>query len=262
RCARSWPHHHDFPGFGEAHAQAGARDLVDAVALGPGGLLQLQLPELDIELVAGLLQLGQLDEQLAVLVAREHDRDRGEHVADDQQREQDAQHHACTPLAASAAATGSRSATRNTALRARGLRASSSPPALRAPPMARSVGVNGAGGRRRSLGGALLRAAMNCLAIRSSSEWKLITARRPPPASRCIAAAGPDSRSASSRLMKMRMPWKLRVAGWIRLRSLPDLPRGTAAAISSASCAVRVIGCRARSATMARAIRRDWRSSP
>eukprot|EP01083_Nonionella_stella_P112943 332737_1 len=44
--------------------------------------------------------------------------------------------------------------------------------------------------------------------IRSSSEWKLITASRPPGLSRSTAASRPASRSASSRLMWMRMAWK------------------------------------------------------
>src|SRR3546814_1054676 len=38
----SWPDHHDVGGLGELHPQPGARDLVDAVGLGPGGLLELQ----------------------------------------------------------------------------------------------------------------------------------------------------------------------------------------------------------------------------
>ena len=86
---------------------------------------------------------------------------------------------------------------------------------------------------------------MKRLTMRSSSEWKLITASRPPGFRRAYAASRPVSRSASSRLMKMRIAWKLRVAGWIFWS-----PRGTTEAISSASCAVRVIGCSARRATM------------
>ncbi|KAG1434348.1 hypothetical protein G6F55_014555 [Rhizopus delemar] len=82
-------------------------------------------------------------------------------------------------------------------------------------------------------------------------------ARRPPGLSRSTAASRPASRSASSRLMWMRMAWKLRVAGWIL-----SLPRGITEAISSASSAVRVNGCFSRRATMARAMRRLWRSSP
>src|SRR5690606_8906177 len=236
--ACSWTHHHDVAGLGEGHAQARARDLVDAVALGPGRLLELQAPELDVELVARAFQLGQFGEQLAVLVAREHHGHAAADVGQDQQRndEHDTSAHA---------ATCNRSATRSTALRARGFAASSASPALRAPPMARSVGVDGSGsGMRRLAGGAFARAAMNCLAMRSSSEWKLITTRRPPAFSRCIAASSPVSRSASSRFTWMRMAWKLRVAGWIRLLSACPLPRGTTEAISAASCAVRTIGSR------------------
>src|SRR5690606_18434856 len=106
---------------------------VDAVALGPGGLLELQPPELDVEFVARAFQLGQLGEQLAVLMAGEHHGHAAADVGQDQQRDEDAGGHA---------ATCRRSATRSTALRARGFTASSASPALRAPPMARSVGVN------------------------------------------------------------------------------------------------------------------------
>ena len=56
----SWTHHHDVAAFREHHAQARRGDLVDAVALGPGRLLQLQAAEFDIELVARLFQLAQL----------------------------------------------------------------------------------------------------------------------------------------------------------------------------------------------------------
>ena len=56
--------------------------------------------------------------------------------------------------------------------------------------------------------------------------------------------------------MKIRIAWKLRVAGWIRLLSVPGLPRGITEAIRSASCAVRVNGCSSRRATIVRAIRR------
>ncbi len=58
------------------------------------------------------------------------------------------------------------------------------------------------------------------------------------------------------------MAWKLRVAGWIRLLSVPGLARGITLAINSASCAVRVSGVSARRATMVRAMRRLMRSWP
>ena len=112
-------------------------------------------------------------------------------------------------------------------------------------------------GIRRFAGGALACRCMNCLTMRSSSEWKLITASRPPGFNRAIAASRPTSRSSSSRLMWMRMAWKVRVAGCAFL-SL----RGINLAINPASWAVRVNGSAARSCTIARAIRRDCFSSP
>src|SRR5690606_4205618 len=159
------------PGLGEFHAQPRARDLVDAVGLGPGGLLQLQAAEIDVELVALVDQPGQLDEQLAMLVARVHHADRGDHVRGQQYEDEEAGH----------VATAGYSATRSTALRARGLAASSAASAFRAPPIARRVGTKPvASGRRRLPAGAFECAAMKRLTIRSSSEWKLITTSRPP----------------------------------------------------------------------------------
>src|SRR5690606_38851108 len=108
-------------------------------------------------------QLGKFGEQLAVLMAREQHGHAGADVGQDQQRNEDARGHA---------ATCRRSATRSTALRARGLTASYASPAVPAPPIARSAGVNRSGsGMRRLAGGAFARAAMNCLVMRSSSEW-------------------------------------------------------------------------------------------
>jgi hypothetical protein len=65
-----------FGAFGELHAEPVARDLVDAVAFGPGGLLQLQPAEFDVEFVARALQAAELHEELAMLVARVHHRQR------------------------------------------------------------------------------------------------------------------------------------------------------------------------------------------
>ena len=54
-------------------------------------------------------------------------------------------------------------------------------------------------GARRS-GSSRLSRAMNCLTMRSSSEWKAITTRRPPGASSSSAAFRPCSSSSSSAL--------------------------------------------------------------
>src|SRR5690606_10369100 len=249
----SWPDHHDVGGLGELHPEPGARDLVDAVGLGPRRLLELQAAEVDVELVPRVFELRQLHEQLPVLMARTDHADRGDHVGDDQDGDDEAGH--CRSSVASF------SATRRTALRARGLPASSVESALRAPPIARSVGTKpSVSGRRRLPAGAFAWRAMKRLTMRSSSEWKLITARRPPGLSAASAASSPASRSPSSRLTWMRIAWNERVAGWISF--CPGLARGITEAISSASCAVRVIGCSARRATMARAMRRHMRSSP
>src|SRR5690606_33843856 len=221
------------------------RDLVDAVALGPGRLLQLQAAEFDVELVARLVQPVEGDEGEPVLVAVAHHQQRGRHVGDHQHREQHVAVHAA-----------SLSATRSTALRARGFAASSASPAFCAPPTSFRVGLNATStGMRRLAGGAFACLAMYCLTMRSSSEWKLITASRPPGFSFTSAASRPASRSTSSRLMKMRMAWKERVAGWIL-----ESPRGITDAISSASCAVRSSGASLRRATIARAMRRLCRS--
>src|SRR3546814_19472816 len=80
----SWPDHHDVRGLGELHPQPCTPDLVDAVGLGPGGLLELPAAEVDVELVALVFEPGQLTAQLPVLMARAHHDDRANHVGDDQ----------------------------------------------------------------------------------------------------------------------------------------------------------------------------------
>src|SRR5690606_8130044 len=144
------------------------------------------------------------------------------------------------------------SATRNTALRARGLAAISAAEGLMALPISFRLTLISASriGRLRGSGSPLASRRMNCLTWRSSSEWKLITARRPPGASTASAACSPSARSSSSRLMKMRMPWKARVAGCLCFSQA-----GLACLITSARSAVVVNGCSARRATIARALR-------
>ena len=61
------------------------------------------------------------------------------------------------------------------------------------------------------------RLAKNCLTMRSSSEWKVTTARRPPGLRSRSAAARPRTSSPSSSLTAMRRAWKARVAGWVSL---------------------------------------------
>ncbi len=145
------------------------------------------------------------------------------------------------------------------ALRARGLRASSAAVGrcLRPTSFMRGCADGGITGKCASAGSALEWRAMNCLTARSSSEWKLMTARRPPGASTSNAAASPACSCPSSSLMNMRSAWNVRVAGF-----LPGSRVRTARATSSASCAVRVMGVRSRAVAMACATRRAKRSSP
>ena len=93
--------------------------------------------------------------------------------------------------------------------------------------------------------------------MRSSSEWKVTTASRPPTPSARSAASSASWSSPSSSLTAMRSAWKLRVAGWMS----PGLA-GITRPIMSASCFVDVNGADARSKQMARAMRREARSSP
>ena len=56
---------------------------------------------------------------------------------------------------------------------------------------------------------------MKRLTMRSSSEWKVTTASRPPGFNARSAANSALASSPSSSLTKMRSAWKTRVAGWI-----------------------------------------------
>ena len=57
-----------------------------------------------------------------------------------------------------------------------------------------------------------------CLTIRSSSEWKVMMANRPPGARQSKALSRHWDRWSSSPLTAMRMAWKVRLAGWPPLR--------------------------------------------
>src|SRR6266853_4232588 len=116
------------------------------------------------------LLLLELAEELACLVLRGHQAQcaRGQH---DYQEQVQAGHSGLVSF----------SAMRSTALLARGFLLTSSAPGLAGRPMTRSF----AGGRSRALtgrrSGSVGRAAprMKFFTMRSSSEWKLITTRRP-----------------------------------------------------------------------------------
>ncbi|OIP32805.1 MAG: hypothetical protein AUK27_12045 [Deltaproteobacteria bacterium CG2_30_66_27] len=95
--------------------------------------------------------------------------------------------------------------------------------------------------------------------IRSSSEWKLITATRPP-GERCRGIAPRKASSEeSSRFTAIRSAWNTLVAGWM---SRGQALRGIAEETSSANPVVVRIGSLFLRSTTARAIRRENRSSP
>ena len=98
---------------------------------------------------------------------------------------------------------------------------------------------------------------MNRFTSRSSSEWNDTTTSRPP------APAAPPLRAARARSRPVRRSPGCAAPGSCaspgRCRSGPAAPR---ARMMAASRAVVVIGASARAATMARAMRRDSRSSP
>ncbi len=99
-----------------------------------------------------------------------------------------------------------RSAARSLALRARGFRSiSSSPGSIGLPVSTRDQPPHPRSSARSV-----------CFTMRSSSEWKLITASRPPACSRAAARPRNSSSPSSSPLTQMRSAWKVRVAGSIR----------------------------------------------
>ena len=104
-------------------------------------------------------------------------------------------------------------------------------------PTATSGGASTTGGGNPRRTGAATSPRMNCLTTRSSSEWKLITASRPPGFSRQARPAMPRSSESSSPLTRIRSAWKLRVAG-----CLPGSRRPTCARPAPASCGCVRIG--------------------
>ena len=98
---------------------------------------------------------------------------------------------------------------------------------------------------------------MKRLTSRSSSEWKLITHRRPPGASRLTACG-----SAASSFLEFAVDVDADRLEGARRRMLARFARRHCAATMPASCRVVAIGVSARAATMARAMRRENFSSP
>ena len=91
------------------------------------------------------------------------------------------------------------------------------------------------------------------MTIRSSSEWKLITASLPPGRSISSASGSACSSEPSSSLTAIRRAWKTRLAG---CPSPKRAGAGIAALIVSTSSPVRSNGCSRRRRTIARAIGR------
>src|SRR6185437_8029478 len=234
------------------HAELTARDLFNAGGTGPRGLFEFQATKLHVQRVTLVLQLRQLDELNAILMTRPDDRD-----ATRDHRQQQHTHRESADRPQGRPPGAALSAMRNTAERARGLRSTSPVSGICARPMARNGADfgGGAGSPRRTDTGCGPR--MNCLTMRSSSEWKLITARRPPGFNTSTTAGRARSSEPSSSLTCNRSAWNVRVAGCL-LRSR----RPSVCSTSSASARVVRSGDSARRATIARAIRRLMRSSP
>src|SRR5712691_1767115 len=103
------------------------------------------------------------------------------------------------------------------------------------------------------------RSRMKRLTIRSSREWKLITASRPPGRSIEKADGRAVSRAPSSSLTAMRSAWNTRLAG---CPSPKRAGAGIAALIVSTRSPVLSKGCSFLRRTIAFAIGRAYRSSP
>src|SRR5690606_6537669 len=216
--------HHDARLAHQGHVQFLSRHLLDAGVRRPGALLELQLSPFHGQRIALGLQLLQLHEGGAVAMAGFHDRQRAAHAGQQQHGNQHPDVHD---------AASSRSATRNTALRARTLRATSSSLARLALPTSRSTGGGGFQGRPRGSpgGGGAGRAwaRMKRFTRRSSSEWELITASRPPGSSTSRVCASTCSRSSNSLLISICSAWNLWVAArmprtWVRTASATSSP--------------------------------------
>ena len=226
-------------GGGIAMLQPGARHALDERVRGPGALLELQLAPLDLELVAPAVQPLELDEELARAV-----------LANRWRRPPSPARRTTAPARRSRELLGvSRRTMRSghpfghaqqRAARAGIARAAPHPLGRCLRPTIRSRGracVRHDGQAAPAPGPRCDSRCMNCLTIRSSSEWKLMTASRPPGASTSKAPASPRSSWPSSSFTNMRRAWKVRVAG-----CLPGSRVRTARETSAASWLVRVIG--------------------
>src|SRR5262249_47180029 len=163
----------DVFGWWGGHVQLGAGDALDEGVRRPGTLLELQLPPFDLERVAPIVEPLELDEQLARAMLRvDGARGGGEHRNpergnDDRQefRREESHRHPLT-----------RSATRSSALRERGLfaRSASLGRILRPTILKRGSAEGGITGSRASSGATRDSRCMKSFTTRSSSEWNVI----------------------------------------------------------------------------------------
>jgi hypothetical protein len=157
----------------------------------PGALLELQLPVLDFEALGQFLLPLQFNEQLSGLVLGSH-QCKGACHQNAGERCVQARH---APLL---------SATRITALRARGFAATSRSDGYTGLPTSFIRGAGRSAARTGNLAGSASGrdcARMNCFTIRSSREWKLMTTSRPPSLRTSTHWGSIISNSSSSLLM-------------------------------------------------------------
>src|SRR5688572_4415290 len=169
----------------------------------PGAGLELQPAVVGLELACARLLALEQREQAPALVLRG---DEPERAGDENREEEEVQFRHRAPgsirVFLKVKGTAVRSATRSVALRARGFLLVSSGDARCARPTSLSMGSGislARSGRRRGNCGRAC-PCMKCLTMRSSSEWKLITASRPCGASRSAACGSISDTSSSSRL--------------------------------------------------------------
>src|SRR5690554_7988029 len=197
--AFSWAHQNHFTGFRYAHAQLPVGNAFHPAVSSPGALFQHQTAPFSLRFLPLLHLARQLVEQLTAPVsAVGHSQGGHQGEAPDQQQPAAAGGQAGAGGIGSIRRAHQRfSATRNTALRARGLAVISAAEGLMALPISFRLTLISASriGRLRGSGSPLVSRRMNYLTWPSSSEWKLITARRPPGASTASAACSPDRKS-------------------------------------------------------------------
>ncbi len=225
------------------------------LALGPGGLLQLQAAEFDVEFVARLFQRASARRTAGGGVARVHHAERGDDVG-----QRSARSAAGARLMRRPAGAQLLGDAQHRAARARVGGGLGGVGLLRAADGAQRRARNRRPrGSRRLAGGALAWRAMNCLTMRSSSEWKLITASRPPGFRRVQRGV-----QAGFEVGQLAVDEDADAPGSC---AWPDgsccSPRGTTRGDQVGQLrGARAAAGLARRATMARAMRRLMRSSP